>query len=165
METHEGEHRGAVDRWTHLAITWDQAKKRVGIYVDGRHGPREARRASPMGCWEAGRACCGWEGTRGSRRPNLSGLLDEVRVSSVVESTSLCQGQRSWGATPAAGPMPTQEAGPIEVRLPWGMTTDPTECAKVHVQKDHRGNAESTKWFQGGTMDRPQLPHADGGRE
>ena len=25
-----------VDRWTHLAITWDQGTKQAGIYLDGR---------------------------------------------------------------------------------------------------------------------------------
>ena len=50
-----GDRSVPVDRWTHLAITWDQGTKRTGIYVDGRldvaempgrrHGRNARRRA------------------------------------------------------------------------------------------------------------------------
>ena len=74
-----------VDRWTHLAITWDRGTKKAGIYVDGRLDVAEVPEGVNDGVLGGGLSTLRLGGhTWQSPAPNLNGLLDEVRVSSVV---------------------------------------------------------------------------------
>ncbi|MBM4040784.1 MAG: hypothetical protein FJ290_19950 [Planctomycetes bacterium] len=142
-----------TDRWTHLAITWDQAKKRVGIYVDGRLDLAQTPEGITDGVLGGGLRMLRLGGhTWQSPAPNLNGLLDEVRVSSVVRDYQPLPGSEKLGAAPAPGPTRTQEVGPSKFVFPWGMATDPTDEPKSHVQKITEGT-QKYQVVQGGTMD------------
>ncbi len=88
-------------RWTHLAITWDQGAKKVGIYVDGRLDVEQAPEGITDGALGGGLSTLRLGGhTWESPAPNLNGLLDEVRVSSVVRQYQPLPGSETIAATP-----------------------------------------------------------------
>jgi hypothetical protein len=153
-----------VDRWTHLAITWDQAKKQVGIYVDGRLDVAETPDGIADGVLGGGLSVLRLGGhTWQSPAPNLDGLLDEVRVSSVVREYRPLPGSGKDEAAAAPGPRRTEaaskkgtsaqaEAAVSKFVLPWGMNSHPTDLPKSHVQKITQA-AQKYTVHQGGTMD------------
>jgi hypothetical protein len=153
----EGSKQVPADRWTHLAITWEQAKKEVRIYVDGQLDVAQAPEGvtdSKLGAgddllrlgnhtWQSGAAM-------------LDGQLDEVRVSSAV---------RQYQALAPTGPTPPraaegkpengadQAAASSQVFVGrWGTSADPTDVAKTHVEDITAGTHTYTV-VQGGTMD------------
>ena len=74
-----------MGRWTHLAITWDQASKMVSIYVNGEldvaqepEGISEAKLGEGAGSMRLGSHT--WQ----ANPIVLNGQLDEVRISSVA---------------------------------------------------------------------------------
>lgn len=148
-----------LDRWTHVAITWDQRKKQVGIYLDGRLDVVQTPAGVTDGVLGGGLNMLRLGGhTWQSPAPNLNGLLDEVRVSSVVREYRPLPGaaQDEAAATPASasskGVSAQAEAAPSEFVFPWGMDTDPTDVPKSHVQESTRGTQKYTV-VQRGTMD------------
>ena len=57
-----------VGRWTHLAITWDQATKMVGVYVDGQLDvAQEPEGITDAKLGERRRGACGSAATPGHR--------------------------------------------------------------------------------------------------
>jgi len=147
-----------VDRWTHLAITWEQAKKQVRIYVDGRLDVEGTPEGVTDGVLGGGLNMLRLGGhTWQSPAPNLNGLLDEVRVSSVArEYRPLAGSEKDEGAaTPGPGPKEAAaqaEAAPSKLVFPWGMSTHPTDVPKSHVQEITQGT-QQYRVAQGGTMD------------
>ena len=94
-----------------------------------------------------------------SPAPNLNGLLDEVRVSSVVREYRPLPGSEKGQAAASAGPRragakrtASAEAGPSRFVFPWGMNADPTDVPKAHVQEITQGT-QKYEVVQGGTMD------------
>lgn len=154
-----------VDRWTHLAIAWDQGTKKAGIYLDGRLDVAEIPEGVTDGLLGGGLPMLRLGGhTWQSPAPNLTGLLDEVRVSAVVRDYRPLPGSEKddQGVT-ASGPRPAVGAGTKEGSTqaeavlskfvyPWGMNTDPTDVPKSHVQKVTQGT-QKYNVLQGGTMD------------
>jgi hypothetical protein len=158
-----------VDRWTHLAITWDQETKKASIYLDGRLDVAETPEGVTDGVLGGGLNMLRLGGhTWQSPAPNLDGLLDEVRVSSVVRE------YRPVAPSPPA-PLPgvpgrgevtsdpgvsgrgegaaaRAEAAVSTFVFPWGMDADPTDAPKSHVQQITEGTQKYTV-LQGGTMD------------
>jgi hypothetical protein len=140
-----------VDRWTHLAITWDQRKKQVGIYRDGRLDVAETPEGVTDGVLGGGLRMLRLGGhTWQSPAPNLNGLLDEVRVSSVIREYRPLPGSEKNEGAATPGPRRTAGAGrkeaaaqaqatPAKFVFPWGMNADPTDVPKSHVQKITRG--------------------------
>ncbi len=110
-----------VDRWTHLAITWDQGKRKVSIYVNGRLDLAQAPEGITDGVLGGGQGMLRLGGhTWQSPAPNLNGLLDEVRVSSVVrEYQPLPGSEKDEGAATQVPPKPA---------LPRGANADPTDA-------------------------------------
>ncbi len=142
-----------VDRWTHLAITWDQAKKRVAIYIDGRLDVAEAPEGITEGVLGGGLRMLRLGGhTWQSPAPNMNGLLDEVRVSSVVREYQPLPGSETAEVAPKASPRPAKEAEPPRFVFPWGMDAHPTDVPKSHVQKITEAR-QVYKVVHGGTMD------------
>lgn len=134
-----------LERWTHVAITWDQGKKQVGIYVDGRLDVMATPAGVTEGALGGGLSTLRLGGhTWQSPAPHLNGLLDEVRVSSVVREY-----QPPPGSTEASAPA---EAAPSEFVFPWGMNPHPTDTPKSYVQEITQARQEYTV-VQGGTMD------------
>ena len=136
-----------VDRWTHVAITWDQATKMAGVYVDGQLDVAE----EPEGIVEAKLG----EGQGGMRLGGhtwaqnamaLNGQLDEVRISAVARKYQAAAPAGSAQAAPAAAPA---FGAPLR---PWATNTDPTDVAKSKVQEITAGTQKYTV-VQGGTMD------------
>jgi len=150
-----------VDRWTHLAITWDRGKKKVGIYLDGRLDEAQTPEGVTDGVLGGGLPMLRLGGhTWQSPAPNLNGLLDEVRVSSMVreyrplpgsekDEGAASPGPRRAGSKGTASPA---EAAPSKFVFPWGMNTDPTDVPKSHVQEITKGT-QKYEVVQGGTMD------------
>jgi hypothetical protein len=142
-----------LDRWMHLAITWDQGKKKVGIYVNGRLDVAETPEGITDGLLGGGLRVLRLGGhTWQSPAPNLNGLLDEVRVSSVVREYQPLPGSEKDDGAATPGPRRTAEAAPSKFVFPWGMNTDPTDVPKSYVQKITKGT-QKYKVLQGGTMD------------
>jgi len=150
-----------VDRWTHLAITWDQATKRASIYVDGRLDVAEISEGIGAGVLGGGLHTLRLGGhTWQSPAPNLNGLLDEVRVSAVVrEYRPLPGSEKEVPSGTALEPRRTEQAGENEAPpavsvfvFPWGPDTDPTDAPKSHVQTITEP-AQEYQVVQGGTMD------------
>ena len=145
-----------VDRWTHLAITWDQGKKEVGIYVNGRLDVARMPEGVTDGVLGGGLTMLRLGGhTWESPAPNLNGLLDEVRVSSVVREYQPLPGSEEDEGGATQGPNEASarpQPAPSEFVFPWGMTPDPTDVAKLHVQDIVAGTQEYMV-LQGGTMD------------
>jgi hypothetical protein len=150
-----------VDRWTHLAITWDQGKKKVGIYLNGRLDVAETPEDVTDGVLGGGLPMLRLGGhTWQSPAPNLNGLLDEVRVSSVAREYRPLPGSDKDEGTASPGPRRAgpkgaasqAEAVPSKFVFPWGMNADPTDVPKSHVQEITRGT-QKYKVVQGGTMD------------
>ena len=142
-----------VGRWTHLAITWDQGEKKVGIYVNGRLDVAQRPDGINGGVLGGGLGMLRLGGhTWQSPAPNLNGLLDEVRVSSVVRKYRTLPGSEKLEAVVTPGPRRTANAGPPRFVLPWGDKADPTDRPKSHVQTITKG-AEKYRVVQGGTMD------------
>ena len=145
-----------VDRWTHLAITWDRGTKKAGIYVNGRLDVAETPEAVTEGVLGGGLSTLRLGGhTWQSPAPNLNGLLDEIRVSSVVREYRPLAGSEKVdpGAT-AVKPRPAKEAETVVPTFvfPWGMDADPTDVPKSHVQEITVA-AQTYNVRQGGTMD------------
>jgi hypothetical protein len=150
-----------VDQWTHLAITWDRAKKKVGIYVNGRLDVEETPDDVTDGVLGGGLDTLRLGGhTWQSPAPNLNGLLDEVRVSSVLREYRPLPGSEDAKGLTSAGPQrPDRKRadGPIDATaskfiLSWGMNSDPTDAPKSHIQEITQGT-QSYQVIQGGTMD------------
>jgi hypothetical protein len=142
-----------VDRWTHLAITWDRGKKKVGIYLNGRLDVAQTPEGVTDGVLGGGLRMLRLGGhTWQSPAPNLNGLLDEVRVSSVVREYRPLPGSEKDEGAATPGPRRTPAAAPSKFVFPWGMSTDPTDVPKSHVQTITKA-AEKYKVVQGGTMD------------
>ena len=155
----ERERSVPVDRWTHLAITWDQGKKKAGIYLDGRLDVAETPEGVTDGVLGGGLAMLRLGGhTWQSPAPNLNGLLDEVRVSSVVREYRPLPGSEKdarrgeSGATAAGGERSgfAGRGGAVEVRLPLGDEHGPDRRAEVPRPGDHRGDAEVPGAFRAG---------------
>jgi len=133
-----------ADRWTHLAITWDQATKTASVYVDGQldvaqepDGITDAKLGGGAGGLRLG-------GHTWAENPMfLNGLLDEVRISSVARQYQT--------AAPAAPPQeePLVTEKPLK---PWAANTEPTDVAKTKVVEITEGTQKYTV-VQGGTMD------------
>lgn len=139
-----------VDRWTHLAITWDQATKKVAIYVNGRLDVAETPEGITDGVLGGGLRMLRLGGhTWTSPAPNLNGLLDEVRVSSVVRQFQPLPGSEKDEAT---APRPAPEPTPARFVFPWGEDTHPSDAPKSHVQRITEAK-QTYKVVQGGTMD------------
>jgi len=149
-----------VDRWTHLAITWDQRKKEVGVYLDGRQDVAESPEGLTDGVLGGGLGMMRLGGhTWQSPAPNLDGLLDEVRVSSVVREYRPLPGSEKYEAV--ASPEPRHaprgagsrpEKPPSRFVVPWGLNADPTDVPKSHVQEITQAT-QKYQVVQGGTMD------------
>ena len=151
-----------VDRWTHLAITWDQATKMAGVYVDGQLDVAE----EPEGITEAklgeGQGGMRLGGHTWAQNPmSLNGQLDEVRISAVARqyqaaapSKRECPGGRSARGHPNCG-------GRAAAPKPWATNTDPTDVAKSKVQEITDGDAE-VYGGAGRHHGRAKLPDADG---
>jgi len=151
----QGSRQVPVGRWTHLAITWQQAKREVRIYVDGQLDVAQMPQGVTDGTlgmgddtlrlgnhtWQSGAAM-------------LDGDLDEVRVSSVARQYKPLPGAE---ATPAAQRRPeaaapaAAAAAPMYVE-PFAASKDPTDLTKTHVQEITAGTQKYTV-VQGGTMD------------
>ncbi|MCK4300419.1 MAG: LamG domain-containing protein, partial [Planctomycetes bacterium] len=134
-----------VDRWTHLAITWDQDKQEVRIYLDGRLDVAGTPDGVTDGVLGGGLSMLRLGGhTWESPAPNFNGLLDEVRVSSVVREYQPLPGAEKWAGEAAASSQ--------ALVGPWGTSTDPTDAPKTYVEDIAAGTHTYTV-VQGGTMD------------
>jgi hypothetical protein len=146
-----------VDRWVHIAITWDGGRRKLGIYVDGRLDVEETPADVTAGVLGGGLDLLRLGGhTWRSPAPNLNGLLDEVRVSSVVREYRPLRGlENDEGAVSSGsrrnGTVPSVEA-PSTFVFTWGMNTDPTDAPKSYVQQITQGT-QTYQVVQGGTMD------------
>lgn len=147
-----------VDRWTHLAITWDQETKQAGIYLDGRLDVVQTPEGVTAGVLGGGLSTLRLGGhTWQSPAPNLNGLLDEVRVSSVVREYRPLPGSETDQRATTPGPRRTIAGSPREAAVskfvfPWEMSADATDVPKSHIQRV----TERTRKYQvrqGGTMD------------
>jgi hypothetical protein len=146
-----------VGRWTHLAITWDQATRMVGIYLDGQldvaqepEGISEAKLGGGMGGMRLG-------GHTWAQNPMmLDGQLDEVRISSVArkyQTAAPAPHGKPAGTAGAAAPAQDYTAAAAQKPLrPWTTNTDPTDVAKSKVQEITNGTQKYTV-VQGGSMD------------
>ena len=159
-----------VDRWTHLAITWDRGTKRAGIYVDGWLDVVEVPEGVTDGVLGGGLNMLRLGGhTWQSPAPNLNGLLDEVRVSSVVrEYRPLSGAERRPGTSPRLCREDLRKANRAAPRakfvFPWGMDATQRTCRSRTSKKSPQ--ATQTYNVRAGWNDgRPQLPHADGCRD
>jgi len=139
-----------VGRWTHLAITWDQATRMASIYVDGRldaaqepEGIGEAKLGEGAGSMRLG-------GHTWQANPIvLDGQLDEVRISSVARQYQAPQ-EKTAGAGRRAS---AQENAAAEQPLkPWATNTEPTDVVRSRLQEITEGRQKYTV-VQGGTMD------------
>ncbi|HPD15699.1 MAG TPA: hypothetical protein PLE19_12155 [Planctomycetota bacterium] len=140
-----------VDRWTHLAITWDQGTRKVGICVDGRLDVEQVPEGITDGALGGGLGTLRLGGhTWESPAPNLNGLLDEVRVSSVVREYQPLPGSEPIAAAPPS--RRAEEPSPSEFVFPWGVSKDSTDAPKSHTQRITEG-VQRYKVTQGGTMD------------
>ena len=153
----EGNRQVPADRWTHLAITWEQAKKAVRIYVDGQLDVTQEPEGVTDGklgggddvlrlgnhTWQSGAAM-------------LDGQLDEVRISSVARQYQALAPTEPTRPRPAAqrpeGGAGAAAAAPPVYAEPFAASTDPTDAAKTHVQEITAG-AQRYTVLQGGTMD------------
>ena len=156
-----------VDRWTHLAITWDQASKMASIYVDGQldvaqepEGITDAKLGGGVGGMRLGGHT--WE----QNPMMLNGLLDEVRISSVARQYQTAAprpketedrppyGGRDQTKTtkPAAPDQENFAAAPEKPLKPWATNTEATDVAKSKVMEITQGTQKYTV-VQGGTMD------------
>jgi len=152
-----------VDRWTHLAITWDRGTKKAGIYVDGRLDVAETPEGVTEGVLGGGLSTLRLGGhTWQSPAPNLNGLLDEVRVSSVVREYRPLAGSEKVdpGATAVK---PRREGSETVVRRSC------SPGAWTRTRRTYRSRTSKRSLWQrrrttcGRRNDgRPQLPHADG---
>jgi hypothetical protein len=156
-----GDRTVPLDRWTHLAITWDQGKKQASVYLDGRLDVAETPEGVTDGVLGGGLPMLRLGGhTWQSPAPNLNGLLDEVRVSSVVREYRPLPGSEKdmGGAAPGPRRAGVKEAAssagaaPSTFVFPWGMNTDPTDAPKSHLQEITEGT-QKYEVVQGGTMD------------
>ena len=145
-----------VGRWTHLAITWDQATKTASIYVDGQldvaqepEGITDAKLGSGAGSMRLGGHT--WE----QNPMMLNGQLDEVRISSVArkyQAPPAPQEQPAAAARPAAAAQENLAAAAQQALKPWATNTEATDAAKSQVQEITQGSQKYTV-AQGGTMD------------
>jgi len=144
-----------VGRWTHLAITWDQATKMVSIYVDGQldvaqepEGITDAKLGSGAGNMRLGGHT--WE----QNPMMLNGQLDEVRISSVARQyqTSPAPREKPAGVGSPAVPVQDNVAAAAQVLKPWATNTEATDAAQSQVQEITQGLLKYTV-SQGGTMD------------
>jgi hypothetical protein len=144
-----------VGRWTHLAITWDQATRTAGIYVDGQldiaqepEGVSDAKLGGGTGSMRLG-------GHTWAANPTaLDGQLDEVRISSIARVYQAVGGQARAGSgakAPAAGQASFAPAAPQPLR-PWTTNTDPSDAPQSHVEEITQA-AHTYTVVQGGTMD------------
>ena len=140
-----------VGRWTHLAITWDQASKMVSVYVNGEldvaqepEGISAAKLGEGAGSMRLG-------GHTWQANPIvLNGQLDEVRISSVARQYQPPQAKTAGAGAPAAS---LNDSLPADQPLkPWAENTDPTDVAKSKVQ-ELTAAAQKYTIVQGGTMD------------
>ncbi len=139
-----------VGRWTHLAITWDQAAKMASVYVDGEldvaqepDGISEAKLGAGQGSMRLG-------GHTWQANPiALNGQLDEVRISSVARQYQAPHAKAAGAGAPAAV---TQDAAAEQPLKPWATNTDATDVPKSKVQEITRAEQKYTV-LQGGTMD------------
>ena len=90
-----------VGRWTHLAITWDQASKMVSVYVNGEldvaqepEGISAAKLGEGAGSMRLGSHT--WQ----ANPIVLNGQLDEVRISSVARQYQPPQARTAGAAPP-----------------------------------------------------------------
>ncbi|MBL7223818.1 MAG: hypothetical protein ISS72_08195 [Candidatus Brocadiae bacterium] len=153
----EGAKALPVDRWTHLAITWDQATRMAGIYVDGQldvaqkpEGITDAKLGGGVGGMRLG-------GHTWKQNPRfLNGLLDEVRISSVARQyQTAAPARQEKPAETAKPPAPAREHFPAvseKPLKPWATNTDPTDVAKSKAIEITEGTQKYTV-VQGGTMD------------
>ena len=142
-----------MGRWTHLAITWDQATKMVGVYVDGQldtaqepEGVTTAKRAGGAGGMRLG-------GHTWNKNPMmLNGQLDEVRISSVARKYQTDRrGRNRHTGRHRRGPN-LARGGRKTASKPWETNTEPTDAAEVARARHHQGTQKYTV-VQGGTMD------------
>jgi D-amino peptidase len=159
-----GDRAVPVDRWTHLAITWDQGTMKAGIYLDGRLDVRRTPEGVTDGVLGGGLNTLRLGGhTWQSPAPNLNGLLDEVRVSLVVREYRPLPGSEKDESAATPGPGRTARAGVSEASaqaettvstfvFPWGNNAHPTDTPKSHVQEITKGT-QTYRVPQGGTMD------------
>jgi len=148
-----GDRAVPVDRWTHLAITWDQGKKEAGIYLNGRLDVAETPEGVTDGVLGSGLRMLRLGGhTWQSPAPNLNGLLDEVRVSSVIRAYRPLPGSEKDEGVATPRPRRRPAAAVSKFVFPWGMSTDPTDKPKSHVQKITQ-RTQKYNVVQGGTMD------------
>jgi hypothetical protein len=134
-----------VDQWTHLAITWDQDKQEVRIYLNGRLDVADTPEGVTDGVLGGGMSMLRLGGhTWESPAPNFNGLLDEVRVSSIVREYQPLPGSEKWAGEAAASAQ--------TLVGPWGTSADPTDVPKTHVEDILAGTHTYTV-MQGGTMD------------
>ena len=152
----EGTQAVPVDRWTHLAITWDQATKMASIYVDGQldvaqepEGITDAKLGGGVGGMRLGGHT--WE----QNPMMLNGLLDEVRISSVArqyQAPTPPPNEKPAGAAKPAAPAQENLAAPEQALKPWATNAEPTDVAKSKAQEITKGTQKYTV-VQGGTMD------------
>jgi hypothetical protein len=144
-----------VGRWTHLAITWDQAARMVSIYVDGQldvaqepEGITDAKLGSGAGNMRLGGHT--WE----QNPMMLNGQLDEVRISSVARQYQVppAPQQKPAGAAGPAAPAQDNVVAAERALKPWATITEATDVAKSNVQEITQGIQKYTI-VQGGTMD------------
>ena len=138
-----------VDRWIHLAITWDQATRMAGIYVNGQldvaqkpEGITDAKLGGGVGGMRLGGHT--WE----QNPMMLNGMLDEVRISSVARQ------YQAEAPAPREKPVAQENppAAPEQALKPWATNTQPTDVAKSKVIEITEGTQKYTA-LQGGTMD------------
>ena len=149
----EGSKPVSVNRWTHMAVTWDQAAKMVRIYLDGQldaaeepEGVIDARLGEGNGSMRLGGH------TWAQNAMALDGQLDEVRISSVARkyrAALAAAAKASPDGAPGGAPSIPGRGSPLR---PWNTNTDPTDVAKSTVQEITEGSHEYTV-VQGGTMD------------
>ena len=143
-----------VGRWTHLAITWDQAAKTVSIYVDGQLDVAQEPEGITTLSLGSGAGSMRLAGHTWEQNPMmLNGQLDEVRISSVArkyQASAVPQGKPAAAgkAAPSLENLP-----PLQQELkPWAANTEATDAAKSQVQELTQGSQKYTV-VQGGTMD------------
>jgi hypothetical protein len=145
------------DRWTHLAITWDQPTKMVSIYVDGQLDVAQEPEGTTAAKLDSGAGSMRLGGHTWQQNPMmLNGQLDEVRISSVArryQAAAPAPQEKPAGAARPAAPAQENLAAAAEQALkPWTANTEAADAAKTSVQEITKGAQQYTV-VQGGTMD------------
>lgn len=146
-----------LDRWTHLAITWDQPTKMVSIYVDGQLDVAQEPEGITAAKLDSGAGSMRLGGHTWEQNPMmLNGQLDEVRISSVArkyQAAAPAPQEKPAGAAKPAAPAQENLAAAAEQALkPWTADTEAADAAKASVQEITKGAQQYTV-VQGGTVD------------